>query len=167
MEIGRVVRELSGTVVGWRVWTVRETSDGLRLGSVLHDLVWPADGAALAGCAVDPAPHAVPGRACNCGFHAARDPVEALSYLVGRDLTATVCRILGEVALWGHVLETDSGWRSSHAFPLRLYVPDDELVSALSVYDVSISSVHARRPRVGHARERGRVARGPRRHRAP
>ena len=59
--------------------------------------------------------HPVPGAECNCGFHAARDPVDALSYARGRDEPNTVCRVLGEVRLWGHVLETEGGWRASHA----------------------------------------------------
>jgi hypothetical protein len=139
METGKVVRELSHTVVGWRAWTVRETAAGLRLGSVLHELVWAPEMAAVAECALDGAVHPVPGPRCSCGFHAARDPVDALTYLIGRDEPLTVCRVLGEVALWGHVLETEAGWRASHALPLRLYVRDPELVPALSAYGVVIS----------------------------
>jgi hypothetical protein len=139
MDTGKVVRELTGTVVGWRAWTVRETAAGLRLGSVLHELDWAPGDPAVAECAVEGGVHPVPGPRCLCGFHAVRDPVDALSYLIGRDDANTVCRVLGEVALWGHVLETESGWRASHALPLRLYVRDQELVPALSAYGVAIS----------------------------
>jgi hypothetical protein len=139
METGKVVRELSRTVVGWRVWTVTETPAGFRLGSVLHDFHWTPRTTVLAECALEGAVHPVPGPRCSCGFHAVRDPVDALTYLIGRDEPRTVCRVLGEVALWGHVLETESGWRASHAFPLRLYVRDPELVPALSAYRVAIS----------------------------
>jgi hypothetical protein len=139
METGEVVRELAVTVVGWRAWTVRETPAGLRLGSVLHELVWEPWAGAVAECAVDASVHPVPGPRCTCGFHAVRDPVDALTYLIGRDDPSTVCRVLGEVALWGHVLETESGWRASHALPLRLYVRDAELVPALTSYGLAVS----------------------------
>jgi hypothetical protein len=145
MELGRMLRETSRPVTGWRAWVVRETADGLRLGSVLHDLEWPHGRAALAECrrhedvfAEPVAPHPVPGRACNCGFHAARDPVDALSYARGRDEPGTVCRVLGEVTLWGHVLETEHGWRASHAYPARIYVAKPVLIAELERYGVPV-----------------------------
>jgi hypothetical protein len=147
METGRALRELSSPVTGWRAWTVVETPAGLRLGSVLHDLVWPTGRLVLAECRLDEdpfaaamAPHPVPGAECSCGFHAARDAADALSYARGRDEPGTICRILGEVMLWGHVLQTESGWRASHAYPARLYVADAELAGALAAYGADISS---------------------------
>jgi hypothetical protein len=145
METGRTLRERSRPVTGWRAWVVTETPQGLLLASVLHDLVWAHGRAALAECRreEDPfaavlGPHPVPGAECNCGFHAARDPVDALSYARGRDEPGTVCRILGEVVLWGHVLETEGGWRASHAYPARLYVPDLDIATALAAYSVPV-----------------------------
>jgi hypothetical protein len=145
METGRTLRESSRVVTGWRAWVVTETPAGVRLGSVLHDLVWAHGHAALAECRRDDDPfavpipaHPVPGPECNCGFHAARDAADALSYARGRDDANTVCRILGEVQLWGHVLETESGWRASHAYPARLYVQDPELAVALAAYGVPV-----------------------------
>ena len=145
METGRTLRERSRPVTGWRAWVVTETPDGLRLGSVLHDLVWPNGQALVAECRLheDPfssavGPHPVPGTECNCGFHAARDPIDALSYARGRDEADTLCRILGEVYLWGHVLETERGWRAPHALPARLYVPDEEIALALAAYGVPV-----------------------------
>lgn len=147
MEIGRGIRETAGTLIGWRAWVVTETAAGLRLASVLHDVVWEIATPALAACRRDEDPfaerqpeHPVPGLACNCGFHAARDPVEALSYLRGRDEPGTVCRVLGEVSLWGHLVQTESGWRASHAYPARLYVNDPVVAAALAAYGVPVVS---------------------------
>jgi hypothetical protein len=153
MKQGRTLRETSRPVTGWRAWVVTETSAGPRLGSVLHDLAWEHRRPVVAECRrhEDPfaeaiAPHPAPGHECNCGFHAARDPVDALSYARGRDEPGTICRILGEVALWGHVLETEHGWRGSHAYPARLYVPEPELVAALAGYGVPISCSECESP---------------------
>jgi hypothetical protein len=145
METGRTLCESSRPVTGWRAWVVTETAAGLKLGSVLHDVVWPHDRALVAECRRDDdpfatalPPHPVPGADCNCGFHAARDPVDALSYARGRDEANTICRILGEVRLWGHVLETEGGWRASHAYPARLYVAEPALAAALAAYGVPV-----------------------------
>jgi hypothetical protein len=147
METGNAVRELleAAPVVGWRAWVVTETAAGLRLGSVLYDEVWTPGTTAVAACRrrddlfADPVPeHGTPGFECGCGYHAARDPADALSYLRGRDELTTVCRILGEVAIWGRVVETQAGWRASAAYPYRLYVPDDEIAEALRPYGVPV-----------------------------
>jgi hypothetical protein len=149
METGNAIRELAeaAPVLGWRAWVVMETAAGLRLGSILHDEVWAPGTTALAACrrhddlfAEPLAPHGTPGLECGCGFHAARDPVDALSYLRGRDEAATVCRILGEVALWGRLVETEAGWRAGAAYPVRLYVDDPAVAQALAVYGVPVVS---------------------------
>jgi hypothetical protein len=149
METGNAIRELTGSapVTGWRAWVVTETADGLRLGSVLYDEVWTPDTTALAVCrrredffAEPLPPHATPSLACGCGFHAAHDAADALSYLQGRDEPATVCRILGEVALWGRLVETEAGWRAAAAYPVRLYVPDREIADELAAYGVPVVS---------------------------
>jgi hypothetical protein len=144
METGRVLRELSQPVKGWRAWTVQELPEGIRLGSVIHEALWEPQHFAAATCVHT---HLAPSAECNCGFHAARDPVDVFSYTRGRDESHTVCRILGEVALSGHVLETEHGWRASHAYPSQLYVADAELAAALAVYGVPVScgEYHERR----------------------
>src|SRR5947207_13164361 len=98
METGRTLRELSRPVTGWRAWTVVETPSGLRLGSVLHDLVWPTGRPALAECRLpeDPfaaavAAHPVPGAACTRGFHAARGSAGAQTCAPGRAAAGPLC----------------------------------------------------------------------------
>jgi hypothetical protein len=167
MEIGVAVREVRpARVLGWRAWTVTESRDGLRLGSVIYDGLWLPGRAAVAACRRDENPfadpvalHRVPGADCSCGFHAARDPVDALSYLRGRDEPGTVCRVLGEVVLSGQVAETEAGWRASAAYPARLYVDDPAIAEALATYGVPVLSARASRPPFGHARQRGGLPR--------
>jgi hypothetical protein len=148
METGVAVRVASDvTALGWRAWKVSESPDGLRLGSVIYDGLWLPGEAANATCrrgedpfAIPAGPHDVPGAACLCGIHAARDPVDAFSYLRGRDEPRIVGRVLGEVVLCGRVVETEAGWRASAAYPARLYVDDPELAHALAVYGVPVLS---------------------------
>jgi hypothetical protein len=59
------------------------------------------------------------------------------------------------VALWGDVVESESGWRAERAYPLELFVPAattlrgghrhcayvDEIVLALSAYRVPVEAL--------------------------
>jgi hypothetical protein len=155
METGHVLRELdeAAPVRGWRVWTLVETAAGLRLGSVIHDAVWDPGRTALALCrrhddlfAPPAPPHRTPSRVCGCGLHAVRDPVDAWSYLRGRDEPNVIGRILGEVALWGRVVETERGWRAAAAYPVRLYVDDAAVARALAAYEVDVVSAPCESP---------------------
>jgi hypothetical protein len=142
METGAAVRKLrSPRVLGWRAWTVAETPAGARLGSVIYDGVWTPGEVAQATCRqVESSHRELPGLDCACGFHAARDPVDAISYLRGRDDVRTIGRVLGEVALSGAIVETETGWRASAAYPARLYVEDPDIAAALAVYGVPVLS---------------------------
>jgi hypothetical protein len=135
------------------VWTLVETEAGLRLGSVIHDQVWEPARTAPAICrrhddlfAAPVEPHPTPSDVCGCGFHAVRDPVDAWSYLRGRDEANVVGRILGEVALWGRVVETERGWRAASAYPVRLYVEHERVARALAAYDVDVISAPCASP---------------------
>jgi len=132
-------------IVGWRVWRVSRRRDELRLRSVLRDEVWEPRRKLVAGCE---AGHAAPDDCCGCGIYAVRDPASARRHLVGRNETCDVSRVLGEVALWGWVLEAAGGWRAACAYPARIVLagagrnadapPPDELADALAVYGVPI-----------------------------
>jgi hypothetical protein len=143
MDTGKVVRASNVQAVGWRVWTVQDRPEGIRLGSVIHEAIWTPGASTRATCSLDSS-HVAPDSACTCGFHAARDPVDAFSYLHGRNEPRTICRILGEVVLSGHVVETERGWRGSRSYPLRLYVRDPELAGGLASYGVPVLSPECR-----------------------
>lgn len=141
MEIGAGLRAQTGSrVAGWRVWTVVETRAGIRLGSVIYDTVWTPRAAVTATCEGGGV-HDAPRLDCGCGFYAAQDPVDAFSYLQGRDEPRTICRVLGEVLLEGGLVETESGYRGAAATPLRLYLDDVVLAAELrAVYGVPVLS---------------------------
>ncbi len=96
------------------MWCVRE--DG-RLQSVLYDDVWEPGHGLTAACQHE---HLAPYAACACGIYAVREPEGARRYLLGRDEPNVVGRVLGQVFLWGTVVEAEHGWRASFAYPARL-----------------------------------------------
>jgi hypothetical protein len=155
MELGKPQGkvEAGAAVLGWRAWAVTRTSGGVRLASPLFDHLWLPGQPAVASCLRHEdrfipslGVHDVGSADCGCGFHAARDPADALSYLHGRDAPSTLCRVLGEVTLWGDVLQTEAGWRGTLAYPARLYVPDARLADELATYGVSVSSAECGLP---------------------
>jgi hypothetical protein len=123
-------------VLGWRVWLVVQDAGELRLASVLYPSVWQVRKEFVAECGpgggTRPAPHRAPGGFCRCGIYAAASVEEAASYFDGRGsgTLGEVYRVIGQVALWGSVIEGDRGWRASHGYPHALYVPARSLTGA-------------------------------------
>jgi hypothetical protein len=154
-------------IVGWRTWLVVCEGEGLRLRSVVYDTPWSPHNELIARCLSwhrafslpwrRRSEHVPPARGCGCGIYAAREPEEAASYLEGRSWADAlgVHRVIGTVSLWGRVVECTHGWRGSHAYPKKIYVPAtrapywlraeraDEVALALTDYDVPVELLDA------------------------
>lgn len=114
-------------VVAWRVWHAVQSAGETRLASVFHQADWPVREPLKAVCSRWRLPfrerHAAPTRRCTCGIHAA-PLTTARHYFVTDDPQPTATAIVvGRVSLWGVVVECERGWRASHAYPERLFVP--------------------------------------------
>lgn len=96
--------------------------------------------------------HAAPALDCECGIYAVGFQ-QVDRYL--DELAAwqpRLDRVIDEVSLWGTVLECERGFRASHAYPLRLYVPADgfagdwrALADGLAAYRVPVEFLSALR----------------------
>jgi hypothetical protein len=140
-------------LVGWRVWVVATAPDGARLRSVVQKTVWPVGRALAAECRrhrlLRRARHDAPAEACHCGIYATG--IEELAPLLVEAPWDTGLRVLGEVSLWGDVVECERGWRAARAYPARLYVPlgdrrqpQDAVVDALAAYGVPVEPLACR-----------------------
>ena len=150
-------------IVGWRVWVVVPDGDAgvPRLRSVVQKTVWPARRELVAECCQRrvlakllrrPAHDAVPLTACQCGIYATALP--ELEPLLAEAPWETGARVLGQVLLWGEVIECERGWRASHAYPGRLYVPvrdgrrprltQEEIAAGLADYGVPVELLPCR-----------------------
>jgi len=150
----------------WRVWRVVDGPDGFQLGSVIKPTLWPAGLPLVAECLRGPELFArlrrkrrtcgvPPGEECDCGIYAAWLP-QIGQYLndVATTAARAVARVLGQVSLWGTVVECERGFRASRAYPRRIYVPMDavlrggphwdELVAGLQAYEVPVEPLSAR-----------------------
>jgi len=106
---------LSEAKVGWRAWWVVSG----RLTSIDAGDIWTPRRAMVAkcryGCLTSP------GEGCGCGLGAIKELDDLLRLGYPR-AGGEVCAI-GQVALWGRVVEGMQGWRASRAYPVRVLLP--------------------------------------------
>jgi len=172
--------DLAEPVLGWRAWSARAEQDALLLHSPVFPCRWTPGRRLAATCAnrgrfgvvgrvPTVEPHEAPGDSCACGIYAARSAERAIRYASRlRPVRGTRAVLIGQVALWGRVVECEHGWRGGLAYPSHLYVlqcrDGEALCRALGEYGVPVEvigdTVHAPRG----APRRGRLAR---RHRGP
>lgn len=147
-------------IIGWRTWRAVERQGETHLMSLFHRVRWPALEPLAGMCRTrqwprlrKKTPHPSPHAACQCGIYASTlevaatyvaDPARGLWYL------ATDRTVIGEVALWGDVVECTNGWRASLAYPTRLFVPaetptadENGLVRQLGRYGVPVEMIEA------------------------
>ena len=123
-------------IVGWRLWHVAERQGALRLLSPLHRTTWAPRRELVAACRrgmesslslywPGKRRHAPPDPGCGCGIYGSRTPAEAAAYMTGcfKQHEDVLHRVIGTVSLWGVVVECERGWRASHAYPQRIFVP--------------------------------------------
>jgi len=160
---------------GWRVWDVVELDGQLRLCSLTFWSVWLPGRPVLAACRrtlVDRRAglpdHEAPSPGCTCGIYGADSARAAIAFsrrfARRRDV---VDRVLGQVSLWGTVVECEAGWRAERAYPASLVVrapvgqsllrrrlgvrpcrPAEEIAAALGAYGVPVDLVAARNDRL-------------------
>lgn len=127
------VPDFAEPFVAWRVWRVVRKEGSYRLGSVVKRTLWPAGEPLDAQC-LHSLPflrrlarvpqHEAPAFRCDCGIYAAGlDRIG--QYLADLPAPPAVARVVGEVSLWGDVVECERGFRASRAYPKRVYVPVD------------------------------------------
>ena len=121
-------------ITGWRAWGVKLMPEGLRLKSLGQDDLWEPRQPKHATCRARRFPigsfsaffdlesemgsHAAPEFNCSCGVWAFKDKPTLVAALANYDNIA----IIGQVALWGKVVETQNGWRAETAYPLELWL---------------------------------------------
>src|SRR5690242_8713747 len=99
-------------VEGWRAWSVVERDGVFVLSSLTRAETWEPGRPFVATCARTQ--HDAPGARCSCGVYAAADSDELAR--LGRIAGAA----LGQVSLWGRLVEHSRGYRAEAAYPTRI-----------------------------------------------
>jgi hypothetical protein len=111
-------------IVAFRAWRLAVTTSGPRLAPTTPRPAWVPREAPAATCSgthtrlylvFDPTatPHRSPDEGCTCGWHAARDAASLVR-------PGGPAAVIGQVSLWGKVIEHARGFRAEHAYPTRL-----------------------------------------------
>jgi hypothetical protein len=142
-----------GPLIGWRLWEVEDVHRVPRLRSLYRMCFWPVGSPLAARCNVRGlrlwrAPHRAPVADCRCGIYAV--PFDFVSTLAFDEILGPPRRtvVIGEVAVWGDVVECEHGLRAGFAYPERLFVPSacsnaKRAVVGLEDYGVPVELVDA------------------------
>jgi hypothetical protein len=110
----RSVERSAEPVAAWRAWRLRRNGDAgeLRLQPAFRGSPWEPLQPVRAACARRRR-HEAPKRRCTCGLYGFNDGSE-----VG--LGGTRLAVVGQVAMWGRVVEHELGYRAEFAYPARM-----------------------------------------------
>ncbi len=152
-----VVPDLIEPLRAWRAWSVRRTDEGWRLASIHYQELWPTGRELSAWCfrssrtsvaeGIRHARHHAPSSSCHCGIYGAADPLHAGEYLIPQHTgwetmyvaSSYVHRVFGQIDLWGRLVECEQGYRATHGYPARVFVPTRRPDgSKLDVSDVAL-----------------------------
>lgn len=106
-------------VIGWRMWRLRRRpGGGLLLESPTRPHPWLPMRPSRAQCPLTVGRGRPPHEGCACGLYAAASP-ERLR-VSGVPLAGPGCSVVGTVAMWGRVIEHQTGFRGELAYPDRM-----------------------------------------------
>lgn len=117
MEKPDFVPDEVGVVLGWRAFAI--AGDPPHLQSINRTHIWPPRERMEARCYKA---HVPPDPKCTCGLYAART-LDHLSSMQYHSYHEDDFVVVGEVKLWGTVVEGTQGWRAQFGYPRRLLVP--------------------------------------------
>jgi hypothetical protein len=147
-------------VVGWRMWLASRQGSSCALRSPLQRTTWPMHEPLEARCAIPQIrwprrpPHHAPQFTCECGIYAAMWRSFAPQFRPGVAHNGQL-PVVGEVSLWGDIVEAECGWRGQYAYPACLFIPvvdhvEDrafDIAQGLRGYGVGVTVVAGATPR--------------------
>jgi hypothetical protein len=119
-------------LIGWRCWHVLP-HEGLLRPIYKRGLVWKPRETLEAICPEEP--HEVPAEQCRCGVWTVCHPMlldEVGWTKVAPQGVSTLPGVIvvGEVSLWGKIIQHERGWRASCAYPRHLYAFTEDAMLA-------------------------------------
>lgn len=117
-------------LVGWRMWDLRfdTRGDGWRLRAISHPYIWepmiPMRGTCHGKPPEEITDHVCPSWEHRCGVHAVKEIFQVRKWgSPTNGPKAAHVRLLGELDMWGRVLEYEEGFRAEWGYPRKLYLP--------------------------------------------
>lgn len=117
-------------LIGWRMWdlNISTRAEGWVLKAISHQHLWPPFQPMRGTCHGKPpeeiTDHTCPSWEHRCGVHAVKDVFQVRKWgSPGNGPRAEYIRLLGELDMWGRVLEYEEGFRAEWGYPRKLYLP--------------------------------------------
>lgn len=124
-------------ITAWRAWSV-VNEGGYRLKALGAEHIWQPKAPVEAACIYSSASHPAPQSACTCGVWAFKELNSLVAAIGG---TYGEIKVLGQVSLWGRVVETENGYRAEKAYPSELWLLDSSLEELGLIYDVPVRTI--------------------------
>lgn len=127
------VPDMVAPIVAWRAWKV----SGKNLQALGKSVIWEPKKIIEAAC--DAVGHKdAPVKDCQCGIWAFKSDDNLIKAVTAGSYKMTV---MGQVSLWGRVIETENGFRAQFAYPKELWLLDETLEHLGYTYNVPIRTV--------------------------
>lgn len=147
------VPDMVEVITAWRAWRVTHAADGPRLQALGVSHVWEPRTPVEARCDKSgrsigamsgmyfpsgySSQHRAPHWECECGVWAFKD----LDGLTSALQEYSDVRVLGNVQLWGRVIETENGYRAEKAYPSELWCFSKDLEELGLIYDIPVRTI--------------------------
>jgi hypothetical protein len=131
-KVAERVPDMFQVITAWRGWQATSKDGQWRLKAVGNSHIWEPRKQLSASC--NSKSHPAPNFDCQCGVWAFKE----LDGLVSALQNYKDIRVLGNVSLWGRVIETENGYRAQYAYPAELWLLDDSLEELGRIYDVPV-----------------------------
>ena len=146
------VPDMVTCIVGWRGWSVKKRLDELRLEGIGMSHIWTPKKPEEATCKVGTGfnqmlsrawgqdgpveTNPAPGMKCTCGIWAFRtlEEFQAMAQQYEVD-------VVGQVYLWGRVLECENGFRAQYAYPKELWLMNKDNESLGHIYNCPVRTL--------------------------
>jgi hypothetical protein len=126
----------SEPILAYRVWWITlDDGEPQNLRSLTYKIRWKPRRPLRAHCLFELSRRQAsfhPNEQCpclthTCGVYALKDPVglDAWGKVYGTYTQANLLRVVGQVALWGKVLQHELGYRAEYAYPVSFVAPED------------------------------------------
>jgi hypothetical protein len=135
-KVTKRMPDLMEVITAWRGWAVTQDGGEWRLKALGKSHIWQPRAQVDAVCDGGKN-HPAPNYDCQCGVWAFKE----LDGLVSALNRYSDIRVLGNVQLWGRVIETENGYRAQYAYPSELWLFDNSLEELGYIYGVPVRTV--------------------------
>lgn len=138
VEPRKVMRRMPDSltpITAWRAWALTQDAGEYRLKALGQHSIWLPKKKIEATCAKGGTNHPAPHFSCECGVWCFKTLELLLPALEGYTVP-----ILGNVSIWGRIIETDKGFRAQYAYPKELWLLDKNHEQIGYIYGVPVRS---------------------------